>query len=403
VVVASATRHRIAFVTPRYGDGVVGGSEAVMAEAARGLAARGHEVSVLTTCARNHFSWANEFEAGSFEDRGMTIHRFETLSAGRHLLTRELEMKLQHGKRLSPAEEVAWVNGRLRVPDLYLRLLATAGDYDAIVLSPYLFWTTIYGAAILPERAIIMPCLHDEAYAWLSIVRESLASVGGVWFLSEPEHQLGHRIAAGLAPLHSVVGAAVDVPDSYDPDGFRSRHGITRPFVFYAGRREEGKGWTELLRAFAAAARASDLPFDLVTSGVGDPNPPQAIADRVIDLGFLSAEEMPSAFAAAAAVVQPSVNESFSRVLMESWLASTPGIASARGEVVAWHCERSGGGLTYSSDEEFAQCLRFIAEAPQSAAALAAAGREYVLTNYTWELVLDRMESSLDQFVARTP
>ena len=399
---ASATRHRIAFVTPRYGEGVVGGSEAVMAEAARGLAARGHEVSVLTTCASSHFSWANEFEAGTFEDQGMRIHRFETLSSGHHLLTRELEMKLQHGKQLSPAEEVAWVNGRLRVPDLYLRLLATAEDYDAIVLSPYLFWTTIYGAAVRPDRAIIMPCLHEEAYAWLQIVSESLSTVGGVWFLSEPEHQLGHRITAELAPLHSVVGAAVDVPSTYDPEGFVARHGIRRPFLFYAGRRETGKGWTELLSAFAAAVRTGDLPFDLVTSGVGDPDPPSEIANRVIDLGFLSSEEMPSAFAAAAAVVQPSVNESFSRVVMEAWLANTPVIASAKGEVVAWHCERSGGGLTYASDEEFAQCLRFVADSPADAALLAAAGRDYVMSNYTWELVLDRMELFLDQFVART-
>jgi len=269
-------------------------------------------------------------------------------------------------------------------------------------LSPYLFWTTIYGAAVLPDRAIIMPCLHDESYAWLSIVSESLTSVGGVWFLSEPEHQLGHRIAAGLAPLHSVVGAAVDVPLAYDAAGFRARHGITRPFVLYAGRREEGKGWTELLSAFGAAVATGENSFDLLTSGVGDPNPPAALAGRVIDLGFLSHEEMPSAFAAAAAVVQPSVNESFSRVLMEAWLAETPVIASARGEVVAWHCERSGGGLTYASDAEFAQCLRFIDEAPATASALATRGRDYVLSNYTWDLVLDRMESSLDQFVART-
>jgi glycosyltransferase involved in cell wall biosynthesis len=108
---------------------------------------------------------------------------------------------------------------------------------------------------------------------------------------------------------------------------------------------------------------------------------------------------MPSAFAAAAAVVQPSTNESFSRVLMEAWLASTPVIANAGGEVLAWHCERSGGGLTYANDQEFLECLRFVAEAPDAAAALAAAGRAYVLSNYTWPLVLDRMEASLDAFV----
>ena len=77
---------------------------------------------------------------------------------------------------------------------------------------------------------------------------------------------------------------------------------------------------------------------------------------------------MPSAFAAAEALVQPSANESFSRTLMEAWLAGTPVIATAAGEVVTWHCERSGGGLTYVDELEFAQCLRFIAEAPKAAA-----------------------------------
>jgi glycosyltransferase involved in cell wall biosynthesis len=395
----SPVRHRIAFVTPRYGEGVVGGSEAVMAEAARGLAARGHDVEVLTTCAKNHFSWENEFEPGSFEESGMTISRFKTLSTGRHLLTSELEMRIQRGSHLSSAEEVAWLNGRLRVPDLYLHLVAQAKGYDAIVLSPYLFWTTIYGAQVAPDRAIMMPCLHDENYAWLGVVSEALSSVAGVWFLSEPEHQLGHRVSPGLPPHHSVVGAAVDVPASYDTEGFRARHHLARPFILYAGRREEGKGWNQLLAAYGAAVSSGGFPYDLVTTGVGPLNAPAAIAERVIDLGFLATEEMPSAFAAAAAVVQPSTNESFSRVLMEAWLASTPVIANAAGEVLAWHCERSGGGLTYASDEEFLECLRFIAEAPDSAAALAAAGRAYVLANYTWPLVLDRMEASLDAFV----
>ena len=68
-------RVRLAFVTPRYGPGVVGGSEAVMAEAARGFVRRGYEVDILTTCARSHFSWANEFDDGTSEDAGVVIRR----------------------------------------------------------------------------------------------------------------------------------------------------------------------------------------------------------------------------------------------------------------------------------------------------------------------------------------
>lgn len=398
----SAKLAPIAFVTPRYGPGVVGGSEAVVAEAARGLAARGHEVEILTTCARSHFSWANEFEPGTFVEQGVTVRRFPTVPARSRLLAGELERRVQRAEPLRIEEEIAWVNGRFRVPDLYLHLVAGAERYGAIIFSPYLFWSTIYGADVAPERSIVMPCLHDEPYAWLEIVRQTLSSVAGLWFLSDPEHQLCHRVAPGLSPRHAVVGAAVDIPERYDPAGFKERHGLERPFIFYAGRRESGKGWRDLLANYAAAIARDGIAFDLVTAGVGAPEVPEGLASRVIDLGYLQDAELPSAFAAAEALVQPSTNESFSRTVMESWLAGTPVIANAAGEVVAWHCERSGGGLTYSDEAEFAQCLRFVAEAPKAAAALAERGREYVLANYTWPVVVDAMEAFLGEFMAAT-
>ena len=386
---------RIAFVTPRYGRGVVGGSESVMAEAAREFAGRGYQVEILTTCARSHFSWANEFDPGVSEEHGVVIRRFPTVTSSGGWTRFGLDQRVQRGERLDSREEVAWTNDRFRVPELYLHLFEHARGYDAIVLSPYLFWSTIYGAEVAPERSVVMPCLHDEPYARLGIVRSTLSSVAGIWFLSEPEHLLGHRLAPSLPPRHSVVGAAVEIPTTYDPAGFRERHGLARPFVLFAGRRELGKGWDQLLRAFATAIATADVPFDLVTTGVGTPEIPEEITDRVVDLGYLDADEMPSAFAAAEALVQPSANESFSRTVMEAWLAGTPVIATAAGEVVTWHCERSGGGLTYVDELEFAQSLRFIAEAPKAAATLAERGREYVLANYTWDKVIDAMEQSL--------
>ena len=55
---------RLAIVPPRFGDDVIGGAEAALREAAEGLAERGWEVDVLTTCARDHFTWANEYPEG---------------------------------------------------------------------------------------------------------------------------------------------------------------------------------------------------------------------------------------------------------------------------------------------------------------------------------------------------
>lgn len=387
---------KLAFVTPRYGKGVLGGSESRVREEARGLAARGYEVEVLTTCALDHHTWANEWPAGPERDGDVLVRRFETVPRADPVTWAALERRIFAGATLSDSDELAWVNSRLRVPELYFHLVESARDYDAVIFSPYLFWTTLYCVGIAPERTVLMPCLHDEPYAGLRAVRAALAGSAEVWFQSEPEHDLGHRLAP--LPTHHVIGSAVHVPERYDPDGFRERHGLERPFVLCAGRREEGKGWPQAVRGFSSAILRYGLQLDLVTIGAGDPNIPDWLENRIIDLGYLPDEEVSNAFAAAEVYLQPSPNESFSRTIMESWLASSVVVANMKSAVVSWHCERSGGGLVYGDEIEMAECLRLVAEAPKLVTELAVRGREYVLANYTWPKTLDAMEAALERF-----
>jgi len=49
----------------------------------------------------------------------------------------------------------------------------------------------------------------------------------------------------------------------------------------------------------------------------------------------------------------------------------------------------------YEDDFELAQCLLLVEQAPALAKQLATKGRTYVLENYPWDEVLDRMEHSL--------
>lgn len=377
---------------PRYGDEVVGGSEAVMREAAEGLAGRGWDVEILTTCARDHYTWANAYPEGVTRRGDVTVRRFPTVPPAieeRDLFGRRILL----GLPLSYDDQCRWINATLRVPGLFKYLVAHAGEYDVLILSPYLSWITVACVDVAPERTVLMPCLHDERYAYLEIFRALLAKPACLWFLSEPERDL----AAGLGALgvQTVTGAGVTVPASYDPESFRRRYRLDRPFVLYAGRREPEKGWDALLAGFELAVGTYGLAMDLVSIGAGEPMVPPSIAHRVRDLGFVTEADRNNAFAAAQAYLQPSANESFSRTVMEAWLAGTPVIASSRGAVVRWHCERSRGGLVYGDDLELAQCLMLVAEAPQAARELAARGRAYVLEHYPWDRVLDRMEDAL--------
>ena len=102
--------------------------------------------------------------------------------------------------------------------------------------------------------------------------------------------------------------------------------------------------------------------------------------------------------AAAAAYVQPSAMESFSRTVLEAMLAGTPVIANAASDVVRWHVERSQAGLLYHNEAELVECLRFVGDHHHEFKEAVSGGRSYVLENYQLGRVLDQMEVSLNSW-----
>lgn len=378
----------------------MGGAEAVVAETAVALAARGWDVEILTTCAQDHYTWANHYPAGESQENGIIIRRFPTVTPRRNKRGDQIGGRILAREAVPIQDQQVWMNSGLRVPDLWHHLLDHGTSYRAVVVAPYMFWTSFACGQIAPERTIVMPCLHDEPFAYLDLFQPLINGAAGVWFLSDPERDLAESIFR-VPRQSAVVGAGVAAPAlaDYDIGGFRSTFGLTRPFVFYAGRREWGKGWQDLLRAFEEAV-SGGAELDLVTSGVGDTNVPTGIRDRVVDLGFISDRDRNNAMAAAAAYVQPSANESFSRTVLEAWLAGTLVVANADSAVVSWHVERSRAGLTYSSDIELVEALRIVGESPDGANELARPGRNYVLEHYEPGRIIDAMEATLWDWTA---
>lgn len=392
---------RIAFVPPRYGPDVVGGAEVVFAEIAHGLAARGWEVEVLTTCARDHYTWANEYPAGTSVDGELTIRRFPTIidTPGKH--RDHIGHRLLAGERLSIPEQQLWINDSLRVPDLWHHVLDHGTDYRAMILGPYMFWTTYAVGQIHPERTFLIPCLHREPAASLEIYQPLFEGARGIFFLSDPERDLANELFH-LPAQHEVVGSGIDLPDTYDVEGFRTRFGIDGPFIYYAGRREWAKGWTDLVDAFRELRAGRDGRLKLVTSGAGEAGAAGGdLGDALVDLGFLDTADRDAAMAAASAYVQPSALESFSRTVLEAWGAGTPVIANRLSEVVAWHVERSGAGVLYQGHQELVEALTMLDAEPDTFARLAEGGRDYVEKHYEPARVLDRFEANLDAWSIR--
>ena len=63
---------RIAFIVQRYGTEILGGSEYHCRLIAERMAGQ-HEVEVLTTCAREYITWANDYPQGTEQINGVTV------------------------------------------------------------------------------------------------------------------------------------------------------------------------------------------------------------------------------------------------------------------------------------------------------------------------------------------
>jgi glycosyltransferase involved in cell wall biosynthesis len=85
-------------------------------------------------------------------------------------------------------------------------------------------------------------------------------------------------------------------------------------------------------------------------------------------------------------------------VLFEAWLAGTPALVNAGSDVMREHCATSGGGLWFSSAEEFAEALALMTSDEKLSAQLAAAGRDYTLTDFRWSAVRERFHGALAEW-----
>ncbi len=387
---------RIAFLSPRFADGpALGGAETLMRALARRMAQAGHDVTFLTTCAQDHFTWANVLPPGERRVDGMTVRYFAVDA------TRDIPAFLGVQNRISRQapvtrdEELIWLRNSVNSEALYTHLRTEGAQYDRIVMGPYLFGLVYFASRIIPGMTVLLPCLHDECFAYLDTMREMFNSVHGWIFNTEPERDLAVRLYGIDAARAHVVGLGLD-PFLADGTRFRQAHGIHHPYVLYAGRREPLKGTPLLLDYLAVFRERTRRDIKLVLTGSGPVEPPPGMAPHVNDLGFVSEQDKHDAMAGALAFCHPSVNESLSIVILESWLAGTPVLVHAGSEVMRKQCLRSNGGLWFCNYPEFEEALMLLITQPDTRRAMAANGKRFVEFEYAWPAVESRLLAAIN-------
>jgi len=387
---------RIAIVVQRCHESVVGGAEALAWQYAR-LLSSAYDVEVLTSTATEHVRWDNVLAAGAEMREGIAVRRFPVV-LGRTPYWDALYQRMADEAAALRAGTSRW---REALQDEFIRMQGPycpdlsawlrGHDYAAVLFCTYLYPTTYFGIrAVAPERAILVPTLHDETPALFGAFRELYARCPNRIWLTDAERKTAQAVWGQSDG--EVIGMAVEQLSSESPE-IRDK-----PYVLYCGRIEAGKGCDDLLRAFERLPQKGEVRLVFTgTDVIGLPNSPD-----IEFLGFVDDARKRALMAGALAFVLPSRHESFSIVTLEAMAQRTPVLVNGDCEVMRDHIAHSGAGLDYHGVDDLVAKLQQLCSLPAAERErMGNAGREYVLARYDEGRVRERLVDYMERVIAR--
>ena len=385
---------KLAIVVQRYGTDLNGGAELHARYVAEHLGCHCN-IEVLTTCARDYITWRNEFPAGIDNVNGLPVQRFRVR---RERNPSEFGRRSAHvfSQVHSVADEVGWVASEGPTSPALIRYLHRHGrDYDYFIFFSYRYYCAYHGIRAVPTRALLVPTAERDPAVGLSIFGATFRGVRAIMYNSLEERALIQGVAHNEDVPSVVVGVGSAVPDTAQPQRFRSRTGITGPFALYIGRIDENKGCAELFDHYRRYAADTPKAVDLVLIG----NPVMSVPShpQIKHLGYVSDEMKFDALAAADILIMPSYFESLSMVTLEAWALGIPVLVNGTCDVLRGQAVRSNAGLYYTNRAEFIEALKILGTNQPLRVALGANGRSYFCQHYTWPVVEQKYLAMLDR------
>ena len=393
---------KLACVVHRFGADIAGGSEGHCRLIAEHLAAQ-HDVTIITTCAKDHITWRNHYPAGETRVGPVSPTRGEreggALRVLRFPVARERELHrfmdlsdLVFSDRATADEQEQWFreNGP-DAPELLEYLRQHGREYDRVLFWSYRYSDAYFGLPLVADRAVLVPTAEDDPLIHVDALSRFFALPKGFLFLTPEEEALVAARAPGGKPS-AVIGCGLDpAPGAEDLSRLDSLR-LADPFVLYLGRIDPNKGCQALIRHFLRYVE-SGREVQLVMAGPSSMPIPEHPLIR--PLGFVDVAVREALLRKARALIVPSPFESLSMVLLEAWNHGLPALVNARCKVLRGQVERADGGLYYGNTVEFIAALDYLLDHPDAARQLGRQGLAYVNHEYRWPIVMNKIEALL--------
>lgn len=379
-------KKKIAIVNQRYGLEVNGGSEYYARMIAEHLSPY-YEVEVLTTCALDYTTWENYYPMKDTVINTVLVKRFAVQKQRNRIRFRILNKLVQILPYRASFIEQVWLKEQgPYCPDLLNYIKKYKNQYDKFIFITYLYYPTLKGVEIVPEKSILVPTAHNEPYIFFNMYRKLFQIPKYIVYLTEEERRFVTSVFKNEKVNHSVVGIGVDIPEKVHEEDFLKKYNIQDEYIIYVGRVDVGKGCAKLFEYFMEYKKGHLNNLKLIVLGKQYMKIPSC--PDIITLGFVEEEDKYNAIAGAKVLVLPSEYESLSIAILEAMALGKPILVNGCCDVLKAHCKRSGAGYYYKDKKEFFEYLDKLCCEEENYQIMCEYAKKYIQENYQWEKVV---------------
>jgi len=209
--VSARARQRVALIAPFFGRDLRGRKERFAFAYATHLALEGVSIEVFTTTTTTDAPDANHFHSGTDHTEPFLVHRFR-VDAPDRVAYEEALLAARRGATGAPDRAQALLDERVRSPDLFAHVRASADRYDAFLFLDLTAPTTVHAIAGVAERSLLVPLLDDEPAARLPAVAAAVARARMILCTTDAEALLVAELFGPASRARTrIVGLGADV------------------------------------------------------------------------------------------------------------------------------------------------------------------------------------------------
>ena len=404
------SKENIAFVVVRYGLNINGGAEYHCRMLAERLT-NDYNVEVLTTCVDNYRTGENiEFKEKEIINK-VTVRRFKTNPT-------HPELENFYKKKAKPAyklrrflamasyffpvwhfkekEELEALSSQVfHSPALFNFIKENKDNYKAIIPITidysHVYYTTLYA----PEKTIVIPTMHYHKTAFRSTLTQVFTKAAYIAFNTTAEQKLARKIFGMHMAPHSIVSVGIELSAPAEWTVTQEKYNLPDEYMLYVGRVDQGKlnnVYTYFLN-YKKAYPNSDLKFVLVGKQYSDPfNHPD-----IIYTNFVEEQEKTSIIQHAKIVINPSLYESLSLILLEAMALKKAMLVNGNCNVLKEHCNKSNNAaLYYTNEKSFIDKLHTLDSSTNLRLEMGEKGYSYVNSNYDWNIIMNKLKQVIE-------